>query len=371
MLNGKIKEFFIISGGNSGLTEEFIYYNQPKSEKDAVKVYSGSTISSYNLKSVSKNSFIVKNGVKKPLKRFNGQGIVIVRKGRAGFLTLVHENDYTINDDAYILNVKKKYTNDINLLFILHHIKGVAKECVSSSGKGKNATFNKTLFEESYINIPKIEEQCEIAKELNKIINIRSLIIDKLDLLDSILNQVLVLDGKLKKVSEVFYRRNGERVSEESAYKNQGSIPVATAQTANNGITYKADLKWLKTLRSDGLIEKGPCITWAKDGVKAGTLFYRDYIFYASDLCGVLIPKEEYVNKINLKWFLYTQKPNIEKQITSKSTQCKIYKGQMSNVEFKLPDIHNQNLIADEYEKLEKIGLQLRTLLEMCDRVLN
>ncbi len=119
------------------------------------------------------------------------------------------------------------------------------------------------------------------------------------------------------KVEEVFDINNSERVSEEDAYMHQESTPVATAQTSNGGIAYMANFGWLKTLRSDGLIKK-PCITWTKDGAKAGTLFYRNYIFYASDLCGVLTPKEEYLNKINLKWFLYTQRANIEKQLRQK-----------------------------------------------------
>lgn len=43
MLRDKIKKYIKISGGNSGLTEEFIYNNQEFDKKNAIKVYSGAT----------------------------------------------------------------------------------------------------------------------------------------------------------------------------------------------------------------------------------------------------------------------------------------------------------------------------------------
>ena len=49
-------KLFDIKGGNSGLTEEFIYNNQPINEEDAIVVYSSSTDETTNMGVISKNS---------------------------------------------------------------------------------------------------------------------------------------------------------------------------------------------------------------------------------------------------------------------------------------------------------------------------
>ena len=54
MMRDKIKEFFLVGSGNGGLTEEFIYNNQPQSKENAVKVFSSSTIEKTSLKTLIK-----------------------------------------------------------------------------------------------------------------------------------------------------------------------------------------------------------------------------------------------------------------------------------------------------------------------------
>lgn len=369
MLKGKIKDYFVISGGNSGLTEEVIYKNQPKDIKDNIMVLSGATISSNDLKNISENAKIIdKKGNEKSIKVYSGEGLKIVRKGRAGFTTYVNEKKITINDDAYFMQVKPKYKELINIIYIEYVFKEIIENCVSSDKNG-NRTFGKTLFEETFVEIEHIEIQKKVANEILKLIKQKTDLEKKLYKIENLFSHIVFTDGEYKRIKEVFYIKNGERISERLAYLNQGNIPVATAQTVNNGVTYEANINWLRTLKDEGLINE-PCITWTKDGAKAGTLFYRDYIFYASDLCGVLIPKEEYKDKINLKWFLYTQKANIDKQITSKSTQCKIYNTSMSNVEFQLPDIETQHLIANEYEKLNEIKKKIEVFIEKIEKLL-
>ena len=77
MLRGKVKKFFKIDGGNSGLTEEFIYHNQPKEIDNGIKVYSGATQLNNMLKKIDKNAKINK----KNIKLFYHEGILISRKG--------------------------------------------------------------------------------------------------------------------------------------------------------------------------------------------------------------------------------------------------------------------------------------------------
>ncbi|MGD1837733.1 MAG: restriction endonuclease subunit S [Nitrososphaeraceae archaeon] len=175
------------------------------------------------------------------------------------------------------------------------------------------------------------------------------------------------------KIKDVFDVKTGVRITEEEVYSHFGSLPCITAQTKDNGIAWHADEEWLGKLKTNGekvLIDE-PCITWSKDGVKAGTMFYRDYKFFPIDVCGVLIPKPEFIDYINLKWFMYTYQEYIYSQRTSDSSQPKLYNEQMSVIEFDLPtlkdgtiDVNTQNQIVMEYEKLISIKNKLHMMFK-------
>lgn len=165
------------------------------------------------------------------------------------------------------------------------------------------------------------------------------------------------------KVSDVFYVKTGVRITEEEVYNNPGNLPCVTAQTLNNGITWYADKKWLDKFEKNGdkVLVNEECITWSKDGY-AGKLFYRNYEFFPNDHCGVLIPREEFRELINLKWFVYTQQDLIMSHALQSNSQPMLYNEQMSIIEFSLPtnddetiDINTQNDIVDEFEKLIRL----------------
>jgi hypothetical protein len=72
-----IDELFHLIGGNSGLTEEFAYYNSPSLGEKGIPILSGATVKDNLLGYVSRNA---KPSGKK-LKIFFGPAILIVRKG--------------------------------------------------------------------------------------------------------------------------------------------------------------------------------------------------------------------------------------------------------------------------------------------------
>ena len=151
MLRDKIKKYIKISGGNSGLTEEFIYNNQEFDKKNAIKVYSGATQKNNMMKSINPNVEI--NG--KKIKVFTNEGILIARKGKAGALTYINDAQYTLNDDAYIMQVKDEYKNNISIKYLMFALKKEIDSCITSNNGG-NRTFNKTLFEETVVEFPDI-----------------------------------------------------------------------------------------------------------------------------------------------------------------------------------------------------------------------
>lgn len=163
------------------------------------------------------------------------------------------------------------------------------------------------------------------------------------------------------KISDIFTVKTGQRIIEEEVYKHKGTIPCVTAQTVNEGIAWYADEKWLTKEHKDIIINE-PCITWSKDGAKCGTLFFRDYKFYPNDHCGVLIPKDEYRDLINLKWFVYTQQEYIKNFVTQQGSQGMLYNAEMESIEVKYP-------FPDKEKIQDKMAAEFRKLLNISNSI--
>lgn len=172
-----VDDLFEIIGGNSGLTEEYIYSNFESNLPKEYILITGSINCLENPIIIaklpsSKNS-------DKMIKVLDGEGIQIIRKGKAGNINYLPHDKYTLNDDVYLLTLKKDSEWKLNLRWIYFTQKEVFKQFASSSDNG---TWNKTGFvNHAKINIPKISEQNKIvlyfeklAKYENRLININN-----------------------------------------------------------------------------------------------------------------------------------------------------------------------------------------------------
>jgi len=173
--NIPISEILDYISGNSGLTEEEIYQ---KILLDGIKyeVLSGSVSSDTGLGKVSKFKL---NG--KTIRVFDNQeGILVVRKGKAGHTTFLNKGKYTLTDDAYILYLKENCKYEILLEWLQIQYRNLFYEYSSLSDNG---TWNMTgFFRNVKIDIPIIEEQLGIISEYRKLYNIQ----DKLLSVDKI-----------------------------------------------------------------------------------------------------------------------------------------------------------------------------------------
>ncbi|MBD5097636.1 MAG: hypothetical protein HDT40_11735 [Lachnospiraceae bacterium] len=273
-----------------------------------------------------------------------------------------------MNDHAYVLYVKENYTKDISLRYVLYRMRALCGLCVTSD-KGGNRTFNKTLFEKLEVVIPGIKEQNKIVEEYTKWETLYDYLLQKKKELQQTISKIVKVNGETYKVSDVFKVSDGKRIKEEEVYYHKGDFPCATAQTKNNGITWYADRKWLESISKKSIITE-PCITWTKDGAKTGTMFYRDYPFYASDHCGVLIPKKEFEKKIYMKWFVFSQEYNIRQAVTARTGQTMLYKKQMEGIIFQMPLYEKQVEIAKEYEKLDEINRKIQMIIDKVEQIL-
>lgn len=151
-------KFLYALSGNSGLTEEYIYtISQIKSHKK-FKLLTGSI-------DINKAPFIAlcrnpKNS-KDNITTYSGEGIHVVRKGKAGHVNYLPCGDYTLNDDAYILTLKPDCNYDISLEWLSTAYQTAFFEFAS---KSDNGTWNKnSFFKHAYFDIPSRKEQDRIA----------------------------------------------------------------------------------------------------------------------------------------------------------------------------------------------------------------
>lgn len=148
--------------GNSGLTGEFVYNNlvtgTPK-----YKVLSGATQEENYLGMLPECEL---NG--KKIHVFEDKcGLLVIRKGKAGSTKFLPVDNYTINDDAYILYVKEGCGYDIDLRWFEIQYRNEIQQYSSSSDNG---TWNKTgFFSNTLIDIPEIDEQLRIVALYSKL----------------------------------------------------------------------------------------------------------------------------------------------------------------------------------------------------------
>lgn len=163
--NGKkvfISDLFNIYGGQSNLTEEFIYNNPPLSDEDSIKIYSGATNENKLMGCVSSTTKINN----KTLKIFNGPSILIVRKGKAGTMFYIDEEKFIINDDAYVMYPKKDMVDKINLIWFINYYQDLF---LNLSSKSDNGTFSKNRALSQKIEIYPMEIQNLFAKKIIEI----------------------------------------------------------------------------------------------------------------------------------------------------------------------------------------------------------
>ena len=151
--------------GNSGLTEEVIY-EKSQLEGKRYTVLSGATRKENML---GKIPMCYING--KKLKVFEDEeGILVIRKGKAGLTFFLEKGEYTLNDDAYVLYLKSNCKHEISLKWLMvQH----AKTILEYSSSSDNGTWNKTAFFQNVkIDIPALNEQSQVVEAYDKLENL-------------------------------------------------------------------------------------------------------------------------------------------------------------------------------------------------------
>ena len=106
-----VTQVFNCLSGNSGLTEEFIYTKINK-VGTPYEVLSSSTLETTKLGFIPKCTLNNNNELKVFEQK---QGILVARNGKAGQMTYLKPGNYTINDHAYIFNLRDDFKREYDV----------------------------------------------------------------------------------------------------------------------------------------------------------------------------------------------------------------------------------------------------------------
>ena len=147
---------------------------------------------------------------------------------------------------------------------------------------------------------------------------------------------------EVKKVGDIFKVTRGEVLSMKLVSDRPSTetpYPVYSSQTKNNG---------LSGYYSDYLYEDA--ITWTTDGANAGDVKYRKGKFYCTNVCGVLLNEEGYANN-----FVAELLNTVTKKHVSYVGNPKLMNGVMAQIQIPLPQIEEQQKIADCLSSIDEL----------------
>lgn len=362
-----IRECFNIFGGNSGLTEEIIYWNPPKGSKRDITVYSGATLGNTLLGVVDRDTMI--SG--KPIKIFEAPAIVIVRKGLAGKTKFIERGSFTINDDAYVITVKEKHADKIDIEWVEKVIQNYANSCITS--RGTNGTFSKEQFLDLDFDYPSLQEQKEVVHVYKAIDFLKKRVHILSEHMENLEKYMVCGDTIFQKeVEKIFDIKGGNScLTEEFIYNNQPiseneAVVVFSSSTdvaTNMGVVSK------NAQTKGGRIKcfKGPAVIIARNGQAGKVMFIPRGIFTINDHAYVLTVKPAYTKAIDLEWFAIMAEKYTKKCVTSKDSNGTFSKEMFLKEQVDIIDCVEQKKIVRQKRKISILNSKLKKFTKMLD----
>jgi hypothetical protein len=350
--------------GNSGLTAQAIYRASQKQGK-RYAVLSSSTDKDTEMGEIPLCTI---DG--KTIKVFeNKEGLLVIRKGKAGKTRFLPKGDYTINDDAYILYVKDDCPYKISLKWLRLQYRQQFLEYASSSDNG---TWNMTgFFKNVKIDISSYEKQLKIVSVY--------------ELLEQYENQTLQLLDKINRTSAnqlahtySKYQANDVPISHVigSISGNSGLTELFIYQKSQyNGKKYtvlsssteeNTKMGEIPMCELNGkplnVFENNEGLLVIRNG-KAGTTKYLpkgDYTI--NDHAYILYVLKDCPYKISLKWLRLQYRQQFLEYASSSDNGTWNMTGFFQNTRIDIPAIEEQLAVEKIYTRLETIETKLRRI---------
>jgi len=272
------------------------------------------------------------------------------------------------SSEIWVLNGIKASNNFIYRLIQTDKFNFISN--ISSGSKMPRADWS--YMREFPFFIPKLEEQEKIASFFSLIDDKISLQSEKVEalkdykrgMMQKIFSRELRFkddegrdypEWEEKKIKDIFTVTRGVVIAKNEISDLRDNInqyPVYSSQTSNNGI-----------LGYDSKYDfEGDYLTWTTDGANAGKVFRRNGKFRCTNVCGVLVEKEEtlgFANKM-ISEFLNKETPKHVSYVGNP----KLMNGVMGDIKIKVPILDEQLKIA---KILDNIDLKIEKEQEKLD----
>ncbi len=136
------------------------------------------------------------------------------------------------------------------------------------------------------------------------------------------------IEGKIKYLFEI----SRGRVISQLELKPEAKYPVYSSQTKNDGC-----LGYIETFDYEGEM-----LTWTTDGANAGSVFQRKGQFNCTNVCGILIPKQE----LWLRYYFYYLDFIAQFYKRPDTNGAKIMSNEMAEIHCFIPSLEEQTAIA-------------------------
>lgn len=342
----QIGEIFEFPETNSKITKEFC--NQNKGE---IPVYASSKNEKSTLGVIKDNM----QGVK-----YYENCLSWNRNGSVGYV-FIRNHRFSTNEDHRAMVIKPEYAKTLDKLYLKFEIEKKLLlngfSFLNKCGVAKIQEVNIEIPAEKNGNFD-LTEQKKLAEKYSKI---KELKLKLQYMYDEISELNISLDNsystKEVPISELFDIKKGNaKYTQEYMRNHKGEYPIYSSQTVDEGVIGKID----------SFDYDNECLTWTTDGIYAGTVFYRFGKFSMTTHCGALFLKEEFRNKIDLKYVLYQLSLHLKEYATGEGNK-RVTVNIMEKVSIKVIvdkkgnfDIIKQKEIADKYFKVEKIKTHIK-----------
>jgi len=238
---------------------------------------------------------------------------------------IVESGDYNLTIDKYRKDPLEYLQNIINIKDI--------KKSLQPAIDSVNNFIKSSAFLQLQENLKKMTEQYQNLLENNQI------------------KQVIALQKKLAEeikkkqkwemveIGKIFKSGRGRVINKKYIEDNKGEFPVYSSQTSNNGIFGR-----IKTYDFDG-----EYVTWTTDGANAGTVFYRKGKFNCTNVCGTLKARDEWREKINLKFIAKVLDKVAWKHVIQVGNP-KLMNGVIEKIKIPIPPLEVQKEIVEQTE---------------------
>ncbi|MBZ1393772.1 restriction endonuclease subunit S [Psychrobacter pacificensis] len=193
------------------------------------------------------------------------------------------------------------------------------------------------------------QEQFLIPEELEPFVT-KARLVDMLDFTVVDFNKAISLIPRKKisidtkwalvKIKDICEIGRGRVINHQYIDENQGSYPVYSSQTKDNGI-----MGYIDTFDFEG-----DYVTWTTDGIYAGTCFYRTGRFNCTNVCGTLKIYDEQI----ISYYYLSEALNKEaKKYVTQSANPKLMNNDMAEVKIPLPPINVQEQIISDCQEID------------------